>query len=279
MKHYLLTRSTILVTALTFNVACGELLNQTLNKGLSQASDVMGKEIGTRMGKVVTDQVVRYYTPMLMQFYVSYLFNLGFGAGGYVVSEQAYEVGEWTRWGITGADEPYNEGGGWLERAFLGRDGEGNEWWRLKFYDTAEKKTAVIEALFDAQRQKILRMRAQFPKDEAPKEMPVDEHTYYIPPRKLTSQSLAGATVGTEQVSVPAGTFKAKHLRYGDVSNLLWDWWLSDSVPGGLIKYTASSTKKKEAQPEGSEDMDRDNYTLVLLSSGKDAKSELGVMP
>ena len=120
-----------------------------------------------------------------------------------------------------------------------------------------------------------LRLRRQFPGDEEPVEVPVEEDSYYAPPRRLGEESVEGAKVGTVEVTVPAGTFTAKHIRFGDAAGGTWEWWLCDEVPGGVVRYASrSQTSSDEGESEA---LDPNEYDIQLESYGDDAKSKLGV--
>ena len=98
-----------------------------------------------------------------------------------------------------------------------------------------------------------------------PAEIPVQENTaaWYHEPMKLTPESLEAATTGVENITTPAGTFKARHVAYRDVSGRA-EWWLNADVPGGIVKYQVTNT-----------DEEAERYTVELVASGKDAKSRL----
>lgn len=161
-----------------------------------------------------------------------------------------------------------------MERAFLARLDDGKEWWRVKFFDGDSGDTVTIEALFSPGREQLLRMRMQLPGEE-PEEVPVEEGTY-VPPRELTEESLEGAKVGAESVTVPAGTFDAIHYRFGTPGRGTWEWWVADGVPGRVVRYKETGARDREA-PEGAEGLDED-WTLELAGYGDGAKSELGVL-
>jgi hypothetical protein len=78
-----------------------------------------------------------------------------------------------------------------------------------------------------------------------------------------TKESVDGATVGTENVTVPGGSFSAKRVRFGGLGGRQ-EWWLSDSVPGGWVQYVASQAEGGSA------------FRMVLLGHGTGATSELG---
>ncbi len=70
--------------------------------------------------------------------------------------------------------------------------------------------------------------------------------------------------VGTERVTVPAGTFAAKHIKIIDksTSSPIVDIWQTNKVPISIVKVKSS---------EGSE--------MVLLAYGKGAKTEITEKP
>ncbi len=243
-----------------------------LDTAIDRAAERTGERVGTAIGDRVGDAIVRQYSPMFLSWYTSYLFNMAFGAGGYEVGE-AYQPGQWTRWQLAG--QPGPKGRSWMERAFLARVDEGKEWWRVKFFDGESGDTTTMEALFTKDRGQILRLRMQVP-GEAPKEMPVEEQTY-VPPHRLTKESLEGAKVGSESITVPAGTFQADHLRFGQPGQGTWEWWLSKKVPGGVVRYTSTGAKGEGEAPKDAKGLD-DTWTLDLEAFGDGAKSELGVL-
>lgn len=235
-----------------------------IDSAINSAADSAGNRIGEQIG----NEIARQYTPQFMQFYTNYIFALAFGAGGYDVAQKDYAPGEWARFNLAS-----DKDGSWMERAYLGTDADGNQWWKVKYFDGESGDTVIMEALLSADRTQMLRLRAKWPDDQAPKEMAVQQGTTWVPPQKLTPQSIEGATVGTGSVTVPAGTFTARHVRFGQPGEGTYEWWLVDSVPGGLVKSAQTSPTSDSEQG-----MNSDNWTLVLAAFGKDAKDELGAM-
>lgn len=245
---------------------------------LGTAIDAAANKTGEVVGKKIGDHVVRTWSPMFLNWYNGYLFGLAFNSGGYEVGEQPYKAGEWTKWEMKTRTSDGTEGKpNTLERAYLYADKQKNQVWRVKFSEGESGDTVVLEAKFSPDRSKLLRMRAKYPNDKEPQEVAVDDQTYYIPPRKLTAESMKGATVGTESVTVPAGTFTAKHLKFGQPGGVSQEWWNATGVPGGSVQYKESAPKQTEDQPEGAENLDPDNFLLQLASHGTGAVSELGM--
>ena len=79
-------------------------------------------------------------------------------------------------------------------------------------------------------------------------------------PFKPTPESVAGATIGTETV----GSVSARHVRYGAGGGTL-DWWLSDTTPGGWLRFSVTDDQKKQA------------YKMEMIGQGTGAQSETGI--
>ncbi len=263
-------RSTILVvlaSSLLATAGCATLIDSAIDS----AANKTGETVGDSVGQSVGNAMVRAYTPQMMNFYTQWLFTMAFYSGSYQVTNVGYQPGDYTRWNITGGSD---SGQNTLERARLADDAQGHQWWKIKYHDAKDNQDIILEALLDPTAGKVLRMRGKFPDDKAPKEMPVNDQNYYTPPQKLTPESIKGATVDTASVTVPAGTYTARHVRYGSGTGGAYDWWLVDSVPGGMVKYSETASGGSAQQGD---QPDANNWTVSLLAVGHDAKDELGI--
>ncbi len=208
--------------------------------------------------------------------YIGYLFATMYMSGATSL-EKPYQPGEWTRWQLTDSGQPDTRTT--IERAFLGKTPDGNEWWRNKSIVTqgAVTDTVTLEALFkpmnpDGTMKQLVRMRGKLPGDREPHEMMVPQYMSMLTsggilPMKPTPESLEGATVGTETV---AGV-SAKHVKYaGGANGATIEWWLSDAKPGGWVKFAGTGENKGSEKPS--------TWTMEMTDSGSGAKSELGVM-
>jgi len=191
--------------------------------------------------------------------YMGFIFTYAFSSGGYDVAPVDYKAGQYTRWSGKGQ----NGKAIGIERARLFDDAQGRQWWKVKFTDD-ESKTTVLEGLLDPAQKKFVRMRARFPEDKEGNELPMDEQNYYHPAQKLSKDSIEGATKGVEVVTVPAGTFKAKHVVFGGAGGTS-EWWLDEKVPGGTVKQLTKNPRS-----------DEDQWAMDLIAYGNDAQSELG---
>lgn len=206
--------------------------------------------------------------------YVSHMFAMMYGTGANVF-DKPYQPGQWTRWQMQGDDEDDKQT---VERAYLMATPDGGEWWRFKSITTSRDgnrvvaDTVVLEGLFKRMSegtQQLVRMRGKMPGDREANEMMVPQNmstvnTWGMFGTRPTPESVEGATVGTETIRTPAGSFTAKRVRFGSPGGRQ-EWWTTDQVPGGWVKYRVSESD------------DEVNYVMELVAHGTGAKSELGV--
>lgn len=212
-------------------------------------------------GRPVPGQWTADYTWL----YIGQLWGMMYGTGANVFDEE-YQPGQWTRWELTSGDD---DDKAIVERAFISKDEDGREWWRYKSVMSGD--TIVLEGLFkDAGDglQELVRMRGRMPGEKEPNEMMVPENMTMLQAwgmfrTRPTKESVDGATVGTENLTTPAGTFSAKRVRFGSTGGRQ-EWWLSSTVPGGWVQYTVNA-----------EDKD-DGFRMRLIAHGTGATSELG---
>lgn len=244
---------------LTLALAAGLSGCSILDSFISGAFQGAGNAYGESVGKQYANQHRAMWAGPMAATYTNMIFAYAFNSGGYAVQGADWKPGEYARWNMETKESKPN----WIERAYLAADKDGNQWWRVKYFDGEQAQTTVLEALLQPSSGKMVRLRAKFPDDAAGKEMPVDEQAYYIPPQKLSKESLEGATVGSEKITVPAGSFTARHVVYGNPGGGNQEWWLVDSVPGGVVKQLIKGDSSGE------------QHEMLLAAFGKDAQSEL----
>ena len=262
----------VVIVAATGCGAANRAVQTAVDRAATATGAAVGETVGAKLGEAASAMVAARFpanwTQQWTALYVNYLFSIAFHSGSYSVVEEAYEPGDWTRWRVVDEGE---ETPATVERAFLAETPDGNQWWRVKYVNTEDDEAIILEGLFDREAGEMLRLRGQFPGEE-PKELPVTEGTYgYAEPIELTEASIEGATVGVESVSVPAGTFQARHVRYGTTGGTL-EWWLEDDVPGHLVKYLSTSATDTDGAAVPA------SWTVELQAYGDNAESELGVL-
>lgn len=188
------------------------------------------------------------------------VFAYGFSPTGVWPGQGEYEPGEWIQYQVAGAGQSQNDAVT-LERALLRRDADGREWWRLSWAQADENW--IYEALVSPAEGQILRLRARDAEGNVG-ELPVNERTVYNSPTQLTEESIDGATVGEEILETPAGTFNTRRVVYQSTAgegNI--EWWLTDQVPGGIVKYSLSDDSGENA------------WTCQLIDTGTNATTKL----
>ncbi len=267
--HARIVSVAVLAVLLTLTSGCW-VLDRAVDSALSSAAHTagnrVGESVGNQVGNAAAAQTTAAMGPMYQQAMMGMVFAMAFNGGGYAMNQTTYKPGEWTRWNIPNKDEKTTV----LERAYLFDDKEGNPWWKVKYQlpsKDGKDESLVVEALFDKTNYKLLRMRQKMPNETEGKEVPVSEQTYYAPPTKLTKQSLEGGLKGPASVTVPAGTFSAKHYEFSNSSGGAINYYLVDTVPGGTVKQVHVESGKETT------------YTMELAAFGSGSKSELGVAP
>jgi len=199
------------------------------------------------------------YTPQMMMYTANIMFAIGFNSGGYWVPGADLTPGQSVTFEFAEHDHTRR-----MERAFLTQLPDGKTWYRVKWYSVGgQADTVTFEAMFSADKSQVLRMRGKAPGQQAG-EIPVQQNQGFSwrEPTTLTQESLDGATVGTESVTTPAGTFSAKHIRYNMMGGGTYEWWMATGVPGGVVKYIVGYGSNTYAQ------------TLVAIANN--ATTELG---
>ena len=223
----------------------------------------IGKTKTARLGKTVEMSVSLNisgsinFTGMLAGAMYPIIFQSMFNYGGYSLEMAPYKPGEWTEW----MAEDDTEDQTILRKAFLKRLANGQEWWQLTMTSTDEDDF-VMEVLFSKGRQSVRRLRQQMGEGE-PEEVPVSEG-WYMAPMALTAESMAGAVKAKRvSIKVPGGIYTCDILEFGQMGFGMVRMWLSDDVPGGLVKM---STVEDDGEEENSS---------VLRASGSSAKTIL----
>jgi hypothetical protein len=271
-----MSRSLVCVALLSAVCSLGcvdYFINRTVDKAVNTAAD----RVGQRIGEAVAGAILRDLTPELLQAYSVAAFQVLFYHGGYHMESMDYKVGQYTRWDALNVQQ-----GEQFERALLFEREDGAQWWRVESSgkdDQGKEQRLIMEALIakaDATgNRQIRRMRAQFPGEAEPREIAITEQNasswVLRSDRKLTPESMEGMTVGTEKVKVPAGEFTARHVRMkGYDGEQVLDWYVVETVPGQMVKYT-NSFKDSDGKQEVV-------WQMVLRATGDGMnKSKLGI--
>lgn len=250
---------------------CQAVVGGIVDSAMRTTSQRVGEEIGNRVASAVLADL----GPRMIRSYTIGMMQLLFYQGGYDAQFDEYEPGEYTVW-----RSQHSEYGQVMERAFLRREENGHEWWRMEAYskdpDTGEEFNMVMEGLFETREdgsRYIRRLRVQYPDSDTPEEVPITEDNadqWVVRASRLTPESLEGMKVTEESVTVTAGTFlttryKTDARRYQGIET---NWWVTEqSVPGRIVKLTHVDTSDESVEQD-----------IELIQFGADAtESVLGV--
>lgn len=242
----------------------GRFVDQAMDSAGGKVGNAVGDQVGMAMSAQVKSHLQPYTAEMTQQAALG-LFTSLYYFGGYAWATKAYKPGEYTQW------ETQDEDGVTLyEKAYLKREADGKEWWRVRQTPNGGSGELIFEALLAVPgangAQQILRLRAQLPGQENVSEVPIakgEQSKWQLrPAARLTADSVEGATLGWEPVKSKAGLFKARHVRYLFGGGHM-DWWLCNDVPGGVVKFNAHASGNGEGEAA----------TLQLSKFGSGAKS------
>jgi hypothetical protein len=219
--------------------------------------DKLGDSITSSLG--LNDLAVEMQALQFYALYFSYAFY-----GGYSY-ETGFAEGQGLRWRYTTKGDDGSLNSTEYERVFLKDLGDNSSWWRLEV--EAQEDTMVYEYLVN-QESEFLKIRFKDPETgeiveyipEAEDEMAEDEEMTLSDeeyPEEVegdiseeeyesyNNYEYIQVSKGEEKITVPAGTFKAEHM-VSEVKDdtdkdhpidLQSDWWIAETVPGGVVKY------------------------------------------
>ncbi|MCF7885780.1 MAG: hypothetical protein K9M80_04720 [Candidatus Marinimicrobia bacterium] len=185
------------------------------------------------------------------------VFTYAFAPGGLWISKDSFTPGEYAKFKMDNEENSHIV----IEKAFLKKLDNGNEWWRISWKD--EQDIWIYEALLSPEEGRVLRLRAKDAKGNQG-EVPVTNQSVYMQPTQVTEESIEGAKIGEETITTPAGTFNTDHIRYiATTSSGSTDWWLTPKVPGGVVKYQMRDENKDVV------------WTSTMIEKGTTATSQL----
>ncbi|MFW5683867.1 MAG: hypothetical protein ACOC1I_03365, partial [Spirochaetota bacterium] len=195
------------------------------------------EEVGERITFDIPD--VTMMTGEVMYTTFSALYWASISLGGYLPSDETFEVGDgirfWHRYESV-EDDDVNE----MEfvRALLHEQGDGSQWWRFEFYLEEEDEEFAFEALVRAD-ESVELIRYEDPgTEEIVTHEPSDGDLWrtYRDEDFWTSEDLEEMRTGSERIRVPAGSFQTERLETSE-DGATFVWWVTDDVPGRVVRF------------------------------------------
>jgi hypothetical protein len=203
-----------------------------------------------------------------------YQFNAFYGGmwnmGMFGFGDVNYKVGQGTVWTFTNTDakgKAKDKDSVNMERALLKINADKSQWWRFKIETGKEKDTLLYEFLVGADTV-VQKVRYQDPEGNIGEFIPDkgQQQPQAAPDGPRSRAEMAKYMVDKQKIQVKAGSFMTDHYLYEDVKGRgTSESWMSDKVPGYLVKSTWTS--KKDNKSSSGELVQIESGVTTTLSS------------
>ncbi|MFW6232122.1 MAG: hypothetical protein ACOC37_03610, partial [Spirochaetota bacterium] len=126
-----------------------------------------------------------------------------------------------------------------FSRALLDADGEGSQWWRIEFFFEEDDLAFEVRVRDDGG---IELMRYVDPStEEVTTYTPTDPYLWRSHDDVMwTEEELRDYRVGSEEVTVPAGTFTTERIEATE-DEFSYTWWMAENVPGRVVRFAGTA--------------------------------------
>jgi hypothetical protein len=185
---------------------------------------------------------------MAYQYQFNAFYSGMWGMGWFGYGDENYLPGQGTVWTYSGPGSS-SSNSATFERALLKINADSSQWWRFKL--DSGKHNIVYEFLVGSDTV-VKKVRYQDTDSGAIGEFipgqPQQQPNQVQSSMPKSRAEMAGYLVGKQQVQVKGGSFMADHYQYGDVNSKgTAEMWLSDKVPGYMVKTVYTSKKDNKA--------------------------------
>ena len=185
------------------------------------------------------------------QFVAYYYMSFALAGGFY--NDESYEIGDETLHHFTFRDEDGEEGVLAFTRALLHREGDGTAWWRMEIQvidmarDDQPEGTMPFEFEFlTNENYHLLKLRYMDPETGEIQLFEPDDPAFWEHMAEsdliYDEEAFARYFVGSESITVPAGTFETEKYQ-ADEDEYLFTWWVGELgvVPGLLVRMEGTN--------------------------------------
>lgn len=205
------------------------------------------EEVGERIDIGVPD--LSRMSGDLMYTNFAALYWASVALGGYLPGDDAFDEGDGIRFhhryrSVEDGDVEEIE----FTRALIDADGEGSQWWRIEFFFEEDELAFEVRVRDDGG---IELMRYVDPATEqVTTYTPSDPYLWRSYDDVLwTEDELEDRRVGSERVTVPAGTFETDRIE-AEEDEFSYTWWLTEDVPGRVVRFAGTSADGTDVSGE-----------------------------
>ncbi|MFW5814791.1 MAG: hypothetical protein ACOCWX_05025 [Spirochaetota bacterium] len=169
--------------------------------------------------------------------------------GGYLPGDETFDEGDGIRFhhryrSVEDGDIDEIE----FSRALLDADGEGSQWWRIEFFFEEDDLAFEVRVRDDGG---IELMRYVDPStEEVTTYTPTDPYLWRSHDDVMwTEEELRDYRVGSEEVTVPAGTFTTERIEATE-DEFSYTWWMAENVPGRVVRFAGTAQDGSDVSGE-----------------------------
>ncbi len=172
---------------------------------------------------------------LVSRFYAYFFF--AFYTGGYHWAPDTFNIGNGTVWRYSSDGDVF-----FIEKVLIETAANGNQWWRLRYYDSEEE--VVYEfSITPNQQFGVLRYKDEngivteynFDQSGDRSNQRIAANTDEVSPEELSRMA---QNYSREDITVPAGTFRQCYQIRDEADGNEYTWWFApNNVPGRMVKY------------------------------------------
>lgn len=168
--------------------------------------------------------------------------------GGYLPGDDTFDEGDGIRFhhryrSVEDGDIEEIE----FTRALLGADADGAQWWRIEFL--LEDDELAFEVRVNEDRGIELMRYLDPATEQVTTHTPGDPYLWTTYDEMWTKEELEEHRVGSERVTVTAGTFDTDRIEATE-EDYTYTWWMNEEVPGRVVKFAGTTEDETSVSGE-----------------------------
>ncbi|MFW5742384.1 MAG: hypothetical protein ACOC2D_03840 [Spirochaetota bacterium] len=205
-----------------------------------------GEEVGERIDIGMPD--LSGLSGDLMYTHFAALYWASVALGGYLPGDDTFNEGDGIRFYHryrSVEDDEVEE----IEftRALIDADADGAQWWRIVFF--FEEDDLAFEVRVNDDRGIELMRYIDPETEDVTTYTPDDPYLWTSYDDLWTEEELEERRVGSERVTVTAGTFDTERIEADD-EEYRYTWWMNEDVPGRVVKFEGTAEERTSVSGE-----------------------------